>query len=156
MDPYLAKMRAILAMNGRTQDPFGQYQDPNAKPVEPAPTTNVRRFTSAKPTSFTEIIGRIKVSTIMPSEDRFLVGSKSFKRGDRFDITHKGRSTKVEVVAVEALKIEFKNIASGEIASLKINLLPPGMQQGSDGISTPGMTADKKDNGIDVDSESNF
>lgn len=156
MESYLTKMRANLAMNGRTMDPFAQIQDPNAKPVESTTPKTPKRFTSAKPTSFTEIIGRIKVTTIMPSEDRFLVGPKSYKQGDRFNVTHKGRSTKVEVIAVEPLKIDFKNVETGEVASVKINLLPPGMQQGTDGISTPGMTADQKDTGIDVDSDSNF
>lgn len=156
LDPYLTKMLANLAMNGRTQDPLGQIQDPNAKPlITKAPTTTKGRFPT-KVTPFTEIIGRIKVTTIMPSEDRFLVGSRSYKKGDRFDVTHKGRKTKVEVTSVEALKIDFKNMESGEVASVKTNLLPPGMKQGADGISTPGMTPDKKNTGIDVDSEPNF
>lgn len=156
LDPYLAKMLANLAMNGRRLDPLGQIQDPNAKPlITKAPTTSKGRF-PIKATPFTEIIGRIKVTTIMPSEDRFLVGSRSYKKGDRFDVTHKGRKTKVEVTSVEALKIDFKNIESGEVASVKTNLLPPGMKQGADGISAPGMIPDQKNTGIDVDSESNF
>lgn len=156
LDPYLVKMLASLAMNGRTYDPLGQIQDPTATPPPVKTSTTSKTRFPTKATSFTEIIGRIKVTSIMPSQDRFLVGSKSYKKGDRFDVTHKGRSTKVEVTSVEALQIDFKNIESGEVASVKINLLPPGVQQGADGISTPGMTPDEKNRGIDVDAESNF
>lgn len=157
MESYLAKLLTSLAMNGRTMDPLGQIQDPNAKPLAPKPDpSSNRRFASAKPTSFTEIISRIKVNTIMPSEERFLIGSKSYKKGDRIQLSHKGRNTEVEVVAVDALKIEFKKVDSGEVAAVQINLLPPGMQQGTDGISTPGMAAEKKDSPLVIDAETNF
>lgn len=145
LDGYVAETSKSLSIMGRQFDPFGQVQDPAAKPAVIKPKLRDPSV-AARRSSFDEIIGKIKINTIMPSEKRFLVGTRSFKLGDKFPISYRGRNTLVEVVDVKASKIEFKNTESGEISSVKIKLLPAGMSSGDDGgFSAPGMVKDKDD-----------
>lgn len=157
MKDHLQTISSNCVMAKRTTDPFGQLQDPNAAPkVVKTPTRSQKRFASAKPTAFSEIIGKIKVNTIMPSENRFLIGTRSFSKGDRFPIEFRGRPIQVEIIKVTGTQIDFANTQTGEVASVKLKMLPPGMSAGNDGISTPGMVPNQKDAPLQIDSNSGF
>lgn len=140
-------------MKTRTTDPFGQLQDPDAKPiVKPTIAKTTRRAAPTQITPFAEIIRRIQVTTIMPGERRFLIGTRSFKQGDRFPMNFRGRSINVEISMVNSREIEFRSLDNGEKASLKLTLLPPGMTPGSEGISAPGMVPDRPNAPLDIES----
>lgn len=149
---YLASIKSLLSMNNRPYDPFGQTQDPAAKPLMTKNTSTPRRFVPPKPTSFTEIIRKIQVNTIMPGENRFLIGTRSFKKGDRIPLDFRGRVTQVEVTGVDASKIEFQNVETGEVATVELNLLPPGVTAGADGVQVPGMVVETKDAPLVIES----
>lgn len=138
LDTYMDSQISRMAIGQRKMDPFGQVQDPTVQKVVKDVNTGPRRFKPIKPTSFSDIIQRIRVNTIMPGEDKFLIGTRSFKKGDQFPIIHQRRNIDVEVIRVTATEIEFENVKTGEVASVKLNLLPAGMQSGTSGMIKPG------------------
>lgn len=151
LDSYLQFVHSRLDITSRSVDPFGQVQDPNAKAEIKKPTLTARRPTRMKATSFDEIIDRIEISAIMPAENRFLIGGRSFRLGDQFPIAFRGRNHEVKVIGVSASKIDFEKIETGEVSSVKLNMLPPGMQQGSGGITAPGFNANDANTPLQID-----
>lgn len=152
LEAYVASLTAIFSMRQRETDPFGQLQDPNAKPLIKTPVaTTSRRVVPIQATPFADIIRLIKVTTIMPGERRFLVGTRSIKEGDRIPLVFRGKTISVEVVSVRSHQIDMRNLDNGETASLKMSLLPVGMTPGTRGISAPGMVPDRPNAPIDLD-----
>lgn len=151
IEPYLQFVYSRIDIAGRATDPFGQLQDTTQKVEIKKPTLKTRRPTRMKATTFDEIIGRIRVTTVMPAENRFLIGGRSFRLGDEFPIAFRGRSYDVKVVGVDSKKIEFKKVDTGETSSVKLNMLPPGMEPGSNGISAPGLLSNDQDAPLQVD-----
>jgi hypothetical protein len=154
LEAYVASLSSVFSMKTRATDPFGQLQDPDAKPiVKPTMAKTTKRVTSVQVTPFSEIIRLIQVTTIMPGERGFLIGTRSFKQGDSFPINFRGRSIKVEVCSVSSRQIDFRNVESGETASIKLNLLPAGMTPGTTGkITAPGMVADHPNSPLEIES----
>ena len=79
----------------RTLDPFGMPQDPDAKPIVKAP---VPEQSSASPRSGDALSGdhrKIVVTTIMPGEKRFLVGTRSIKQGEHIPLIFRGKQIRV-------------------------------------------------------------
>lgn len=150
--PYVQSIAASLAIRQRTTDPFGQLQDPNAKPIiKPTLAKKSQRVTQMQSTPFVDIIRQIKVSTIMPLEKKFLVGTRSIKQGQQFPISYRNKNIKIEVVSVSSRQIEFRNVDSGEIAALKLSLLPAGMTPGNKGITAPGMQQNLSDAPLEIE-----
>jgi len=87
----------------------------------------------------------------MPGERRFLVGTRSFKQGDQFPISFRGRNITVEVSSVNSRQIEFRNVENAETASLKLNLLPVGMTPGTGGITAPGMVPERANAPLEIE-----
>ena len=144
-------------MRDRATDPFGQLQDPNAKPVIKASAAKpTRRAAPIQATPFSDIIRLIKVTTIMPKEKRFLVGTRSIKQGDRIPLSFRGKKIHVEVSSVTPLQIEFRNLDNNESAALNINLLPTGMTPGTGGITAPGMLPDRPESPLELDPGNTF
>ena len=101
---------------------------------------------------FADIIRLIIVTTIMPGEKRFLVGTRSFAQGDHIPLTFRNKQIRVEVTQVTSHQITFRNLENGEIASRKLDMLPAGMTPGLRGISAPGMVPDKPNAPIELES----
>jgi hypothetical protein len=149
---YVNAVTEILSIRKRETDPFGQYQDPSARPVVKPTVAKLKRYTPAQATPFSDIVRLIKVTTVMPSEKSFLVGTRTFSEGDRIPLSFRGKTLNAEVAAVASSAIEFRNTDNGERASLRLNLLPVGMTPGNDGnITAPGMVQDRPDTPIDLD-----
>lgn len=151
---YVNSLSEILTIRKRETDPFGQYQDPDAKPVIKPTVAKIKRFAPAQATPFADIVRLIKVTTVMPSDKSFLIGTRTIKQGDRIPLSFRGKSIKVEIAAVTSRAIEFRNLDNGEHASVSLNLLPVGMTPGNDGITAPGMVADRPDAPINLDADS--
>lgn len=151
---YVSTLSSILTIRKRATDPFGQYQDPDAKPIAKPTVAKIKRYAPAKATPFSEIVRLIKVTTIMPAEKSFLIGTRTFSEGDRIPLSFRGKNIMVEVSAVTSGSIELRNLESDEQASLPLDLLPVGMTPGNDGITAPGMVADRPDAPIDLDANS--
>ena len=150
----LKTLSDILTIRKRATDPFGQYQDPNARPVIKPTVAKLKRYAPAQTTPFADIVRLIKVTTVMPAEKSFLVGTRTVKQGDRIPLSFRGKTIKVEVAAVTSNAIEFRNTENGEQASVRLNMLPVGMTPGKDGITAPGMVPDRPDAPIDLDAGS--
>jgi hypothetical protein len=149
---YVASLASVFSIGKRDTDPFGQFQDPDAKPIIKTPVASTtRRAPTLQATPLSEIVRLIKVTTIMPGENRFLVGTRSVKQGDRIPLVFRGRTLNIEVVSVKSHQIDMRNIDNGETASLKIDLLPAGMTPGTRGITAPGMVPDRPNAPIDLD-----
>jgi len=152
LDDYVESLTALLSMRDRATDPFGQLQDPNAKPVvkATAPKT-MRRVVQVQATPFSDIVRLIKVTTVMPKDKCFLMGSRTVKQGDTLNLAYHGKSIRVEVTTVNSQQIDFRNLDNSESASVKLNVLPTGMSRGIRKITAPGMTPDRPDVPIDLD-----
>lgn len=152
LDSYLESLASTFSMRSRATDPFGQLQDPNAKPVVKASTAKtVRRAVQVQATPFADIVRLIKVTAIMPKDQCFLMGSRTVKQGDRLNLAYHGKNLRVDVTTVNSQQIEFLNLDNNETAAVKLNLLPAGMSRGTRGITAPGMSPDRPDAPIELD-----
>jgi hypothetical protein len=152
LDAYVASLTATFAMRGRATDPFGQIQDPDARPiVKVSATKKPGRVTTVQAVPLSDIIQRIKVTTIAAGEKRFLVGMRSFRLGDRLALVFRGKTIDLEITSVQSHQIDFRNVATGETASLKMTLMPVGMVPGKKNIMVPGMVPDRPDAPLQLD-----
>lgn len=153
LDSYVASLSSIFLMRNRQNDPFGHLQDPNAKPIaKPSASPVARRSMQMQATPFSDIVGLIVVTTVMPGEKSFLVGTRSFKQGDQVPLTFRGKPIRVQITEVSSRKIGFRNLDTGEIASRKLDMLPVGMTPGLRGITAPGMVADRPNAPLELES----
>ena len=152
LDAYLESLSSTFSMRNRATDPFGQLQDPNAKPVVKPTTTKVaHRVVQVQATPFSEIVRLIKVTAIMPKDQCFLMGSRTVKLGERLNLAYRGKTLRVEVATVNSRQIDFLNLDNNETASVKLNMLPAGMSRGTASITAPGMAPDRPDAPIELD-----
>jgi len=151
---HLDALGAVLTGRKRATDPFGQLQDPEAKPVIKPSVAQTKRAAPMQVTPFADIIRLIKVTTVMPAEKRFLVGMRSIKQGDRIPLAFRGRNIEVEVASVSSRRIEFRNLENGDTAELSLSLMPVGMTPGNgESITAPGMVIDRPNAPIDLDGD---
>ena len=152
LDAYVADRCSVFSMRERVTDPFGQLQDPDAKPVIKTPAAKTtRRAPPVQATPFSDIIRLIKVTTVMPKEKCFLIGTRTIRQGNRLTLAHRGKNIRVEVISVNSQQIVFSNLDNSETASLKLNALPDGVTHGTRGITVRGMVPDRPDSPIDLD-----
>lgn len=155
VDSYIASISAVFSIRSRPTDPFCQAQDPTAKPPKPKPTQSpIARPTVLPTIKFAEVIAKIPVTTIIPGEGRFLVGARSFLKGDRFPVRFGGRTYQVMVADVSARNILFRNIENGETGNLTLDLMPQGMSKGNQGVLAPGMRPARGDTPLEIESDS--
>jgi hypothetical protein len=144
LSTYVTSLASTFSSRERATDPFGQLQDPDAKPVIKAPVAGkIKRAAPIQATPFADIVRLIVVTTIMPGEKRFLVGTRSIRQGDQIPLTFRGKQMRVQVTDVTSQRIDFKNLDNGETASRKLDMLPVGMTPGNKGITAPGMQVDR-------------
>jgi hypothetical protein len=149
---YIAKLASRFAIRSRTTDPFGQVQDPAAKPVRTLAPKTATQQTAASAKPFSDIVSRIRVTTVMPSERRFLIGTRSITQGDSLPLVSNGTRYQIRVIEVSSRKIVFKNMENGETGELALDMLPPGMERGTQGILAPGMQSARPDAPLEIDS----
>lgn len=143
VEPYILARSAVFSMRNRPTDPFGLFQDPNAKQVIRQQIANLpsKRQTALPPVPLADIVKLIPVSTIMPGERKFLVGVRSFSEGDEFPMIFQSKRMLMKILKVDARRILFLNVETGDKASLEAGILPPGMIAGGDKMKPPGMVS---------------
>jgi hypothetical protein len=151
LESYVASLASVFSSRDRATDPFGQLQDPDAKPVIKTPVAGPKRIAPIQATPFADIVRLLVVTTIMPGEKRFLVGTRSIKQGDQIPLSFRGKQIRVQITEVTSQQIAFKNLDNGETASRKLDMLPVGMTPGNRGISAPGMTLDRPNAPIELE-----
>lgn len=151
-DAYIASLASRLAVTKRTTDPFGQIQDPAAKPaVAPVAKNSTNRAPAATAKPLSEIVKQLKVTTVMPAEGKFLVGTRSISRGDSFPLGFQGKHYRVQVVDVSAQRILFRDLDTEENGELRLDVMPQGMSRGIRGVLAPGMQSTKPDAPLELD-----
>lgn len=149
LEPYLASLTSIFHAQSRETDPFGHYQDPDAKPVvKQTVARTTTRSAPIKVTPLAEIVQLISITTIMPGEKSFLVDTRKVKQGDELPLIWRDKTIRVQVTDVTSRMISFRNVETGEVGSRTLDMLPPGMTQGTNGIAAPGMTLDRPNSPI--------
>jgi len=130
-----------FSIKQRAKDPFGLFQDPQAKPaVKRTQSIGSARNSSGLPSiPLAEIVKLIKVTTIMPAEKMFLVGGREFKQSDEFSIVYQGRLKTLKILSVTGNEVVFLDVDGNEKAALKLEVLPPGMSATGDDLRPPGM-----------------
>lgn len=151
MDAYLVSMSAVFMSRERATDPFGHLQDPDARPVIKTPLAQANRPAAIQAVPFEEIIRLIKINAIMPGEKRFLIGTRTIRKGDQIPLIHRNRQIRAQVIDVTSKQIDFRNLDTGETASRVLDILPAGMTPGSNGITAPGMTLDQPNAPIELE-----
>lgn len=153
-EAYTAARLAVLSIRTRPTDPFGLYQDASQKPavVQRAPDQPVRRQIVEPPVPLSEIVQNIRITTIMPADRMFLVGTRQFAQNDVFPLIFRSRTLNIRVTNVSASKIGFLNIDTNEAATLEMALLPPGMVAGNGKMTPPGMVSATDDIPLSIDS----
>lgn len=150
VEAFTLARAAVFAMASRTTDPFGLLQDPSVKPLNRTPQDSIKRREALPPTPLQEIITLIRVTTIMPAEKKFLVGTRVFKESDEFPINFQGKRIRMKVLQVSSSKIIFRNLDTGETASLSTGILPPGMVPGKEAIQPAGLVSPADDLPLDL------
>lgn len=151
---HVSSLSAILHMRDREIDPFGQFQDPDARPViRPTVADTSKRQVQPQTFPFDEIINRLQINTVMPGEGKFLLNTRLYGVGERINLNFRMRTIPVDIVSVSSSSIEFRNAENGDTAKLQISVLPVGMTPGNQEIQTPGMIRKLKNAPIDLDSE---
>lgn len=153
LEAYLSSLSSILMAGTRDQDPFGHYQDPDAKPIVKPTVTTVARVTNTRVTPLSEIVQLLSITTIMPGEKSFLLGTRKIKKGDELPLLFRGKALKVKVTEVTSRMISFANIDSGEIGTRTLDMLPTGMRagNGTEEIKAPGMIPDRPNAPIELE-----
>lgn len=150
---YVESVSLVFLSKKRAFDPFGQPQDPDAKPVTKKIADGApKRIMPTLATPFPEIVEKIVVTTIIPREKCFLVGTQSFKQGDQVPLVFRGKKIRAQVIEVTSRQIVFLNLDSGESATRKLDLLPAGMTSGQQKDPAPGMTQDHSAIPIELES----
>lgn len=146
---YVERFASTMSIRKRATDPFGRYQDPDFRAPEPQIINSKKTpsFKKEPPVPFADVVAAIQVSMIIPARQSFLVstpsGARTMKQGNVFPIQlPNGKKIKVKVKSVTATSILFTNLDTGESATLKPGVMPPGMQRGTAGITAPGMQPD--------------
>lgn len=151
-EPYLESLSSMFLINSRELDAFGQPQDPDAKPmIRSSSPKTTKRAVAIQATPFSDIVGMLVVTTIMPGERKFLLGTRSVKEGDQLALSLRGKQIQVLVTSVTSEEIGFRNLETGETAARKLDMIPPGMRRGHDGIIAPGMVPDRPNAPIELE-----
>lgn len=151
LEAYLEQVFALLPMTSRLTDPFGSIQDPDAAPPPPpAIEFDIPDAPETPAIPFSEVVNRINITTIMPGENRFLVGTRSFQVNDVIPVNYRGQTYQVRVESVSSSRIRFRNEENDESANHDLDLLPAGMSAGGSQSSVPGMIRTGPDVPIDL------
>jgi hypothetical protein len=143
IQPYVLALSGRFAIRQRATDPFGRFQDPDYKAPEPprqAPKNPNQPYKAPPPTAFSDIIAAVKVN--MANKDHFIIEGRDRPCKVKDIITLQlpsGKVVKVQVMAVAASRIDFRNLDTGETAPLHLQLVPAGMTRGIGPLNTPGV-----------------
>jgi hypothetical protein len=152
IEEYLEGLAALLPMATQERDPFGSLQDPDAVP-KMAPITMPDMPTMPEMTTpFEDVVRMISVTTVMPSERRFLIGNRSFGVNDVITINYRGQPIRARVEEVSSRQIRFRNVETNHVATRTLEFLPAGMSAGGgSGAAIPGLIPTGPDAPINLD-----
>ena len=145
---YISTYSGKFSIKRRQTDPFGRYQDPDFKAPEPRIVSSTAKpsFQKAPPTPFIDVVNAIEVNTVDLAKQRFLVGTREFRKGSVFPVQlPNGKTIRIQVLAVSSTAIRFRNLETAETADRKLEMLPAGMSKGVQTLTAPGMQSTSPD-----------
>ncbi|MGB0992107.1 MAG: hypothetical protein ACPG32_06520 [Akkermansiaceae bacterium] len=136
---WISGQQAKLVITSRDSGPFGLFQNPGQEP------TNV--ITKKKNTDeFLNAVAAIEVNAVMSQDNKFIVGSRVFRKGDEFSMLRGDREFKTKILSVKTTNILFQDMDTGEMIKKNLMTLPKGMSRNSKIDAVEGVTpAGKKD-----------
>lgn len=138
---WIESMRSKLSIAQRETGPFGLPQDLNAEAVKPEKK-------KIEKGAFLEAIAAIQVNTVMPSDNKFTIGSREFIEGEVFPLIKDQRQFNTEVVSVNLESILFKNVTTGKLVKRNLHSLPAGMMKNSSLVAIQGIFPANKRNAL--------
>lgn len=144
-EAYIKTIAATFAIRTQLTDPFCLYQDPATRPVIKAAPVAKRGTSAVAATPLSEIVKLIKVTTVIPKENKFLIGMRAYQVNDTLALAYQGKTYNVQVSDVSSARIVFKNGETGETGHLPLDVMPPGMQRGLNNLSFPGIESSAPD-----------
>lgn len=135
VDDRIAEMKQQLAINNQERGPFGLYQVPGKAPI-------IRNSVAKKVTKtpFSDFVNDIEISVVNSVAKEFLVGARIFRLGQVFPLVRGGEKLSVRVESIATSGVSFKNVDTGEIATRRLDVLPPGVRTADNTNSVPGVT----------------
>ena len=130
---WLAEMRATLPIAHRQRGPFGHIQDPSAPVVK-------KKIAPVRSDAFLNAIGAIKVTAVLPADDKFIIGAREFVEGEVLPLIRGGRQFNVKIISVKMDSIVFQNVNTGEYVKRNMYTLPDGMTPNGKMDSIEGIT----------------
>jgi len=137
---FIAEKTSVFAINQRSVDPFGKPQDPHKKVVIPKKND----FTKTAP-SITKKEQQILIEkeinklgkqlNIMGR--RVIIGSKTYTRGDKINVSVKGKTFPLKFNSITSRKITFLDLSDTSIISLDMNnrsVIPRHAPDSPDGL----------------------
>lgn len=149
VEDYLKQIAAILPMATQERDPFGALQDPDAVPKIPL-MPDMPAMPEMK-TAFEDVVRMINVTMVMPADQKFIIGTRSFGVNDVLTVNYRDQPIRVRVEEVTPTKIRFRNVESDDVATRTLEILPAGMSAGGSRRSIPGLIPTGPDVPIDLD-----
>lgn len=133
LENYTRAISASFSMRNRDIDPFARHQDPDFKPAQPVRTTRkIAKFTKEPVTPFSDIVARINITAVMPAQQTFLIGGRSFGVGDRLNLNiGKQDLLAIHVVGIGNNSVTFRHSVTSETAERVLGLMPDGMRRGT-------------------------
>lgn len=155
---YVQALSLRFSIRQRATDPFGRYQDPDFKAPKPMPLASKspnKTYTPAAPTAFTDIIAGIKVT--MANKQQVIIEGRDrpCKPKDVISLMlPSGKVVKAQVMTVSNTRVDFRNVETGETATLRLLMTPPGMKRTTKDvgpIAVPGLQPTGGDAPIMID-----
>ncbi len=118
---FIEEKTSVFAMNNRVIDPFGKPQDPNKKVVIPTKTEPTKPTTTITKEQQQilieqEITKLAKKLTVMGR--RVIIGDDNYARGDKINISVKGKTFPLKFNSITSRKITFLDLSDTSIISL--------------------------------------
>lgn len=145
LSDHVADLRDKLAINGRKRGPFGLHQD--LSKASDSLLTISKKTVVRKETPFELVVNAINIAAVFPREQEFLVGSRSFRKGQTFPLVAGQDKISVRVEGVHSNRVSFRNLRSGEVIDKRLDLLPDGVTNGVGSIVPAGVTPGEAEEG---------
>ncbi len=130
---WLEEMRNSLPIVKRSKGPFGLLQNLSAPVVK-------KRAAPVRSDAFAKAIQAIKVTAVLPADDKFFIGSREYVEGQVLPVIHGRRQFNVQIISVALNNILFKNLDTGERVTRKMDVLPQGMSRDGSIEAVKGIT----------------
>ncbi len=153
VESYLSAMGSTLSMHHRPNDVFGLSQDTSVKPAIASSDGTISRRPAIAAIPLSEVVQKLKITTVILGQKSFLVGTRAFKQGDQLPLSHRNKIIHAEVTEVTSQQISFRNKETGETAIRKMDIMPTGILPGSKALTPPGLVTDPANAPIELDTE---